>query len=531
MSDFSDSYNTVQILDDDSPPRYLHCGEDFITHKFPAGTRVLYPNPPMKPVDNTEAAIRYAINHPEGDAKPLFARLKPGMKVSIAIDDISVPLPPMKTPDVRQQILEILLEMLSDHGVEDVEMIIALALHRRMTEDEIERMVGPDIFAEHYPDTLYNMDAEDDDEMVVIGQTDHGEDVQIVRRAAESDLLIYVNVNFVPMNGGFKSIGTGLSGYQAIQHHHNPETIQKSDSYMDPENSELYTSNERMGRLLNEELDIFHIETALNNRMYDDQVDFLARPEEQWSASDQIKFKSMKWGLEKMPRAAKRKIFHSMPAPYGVIGVHAGPTEEVHEKTLEKCWQQHAVEVEGQSDVVVYGIPFESPYNVNSIMNPLLVRVMALGYFFNMYRGKPLIKEGGTLIITHPCYDDFDADHHPSYIEFFNRVLPQTRCSKTIAENWEEEFANNPNYIELFRRGNAYHGVHPFYMWYWAENGEHHVGRVIVVGAENEHVPERLGWERARDMDEALRMAEQDHGPDQDVTLMHHPPFVLADVQ
>lgn len=530
MTTSSPKHNPIRILDEDSPPRFLHYGEDFITHKFPAGTRVIYANPPMKPIENRGAAIRYALNHPEGDAKPLYARLKPGMKVTIAIDDISVPLPPMKTPDIRQQVLEIILQMLTDHGVEDVEMIIALALHRRMTEGEIKRMVGPEIFAEHYPETLYNMDAEDEENMVILGQTDQGEDVQIVRRAAESDLLIYLNVNFVPMNGGFKSIGTGLSGYQSIQHHHNPKTILESDSYMDPENSALYSSNERMGRMINEKLDVFHIETALNNKMYDDQLNFLATCEDDWSTADELKFKSMKWTLENVPRAAKRALFHKVPADYGLIGVFAGPTEAVHEKTLEKCWQQHAVAVEGQSDVVVYGIPFESPYNVNSILNPLLVRVMALGYFFNMYRGKPLIKKGGTLIITHPCYDDFDADHHPSYIEFFNRVLPQTRCSKTIAERWENEFANNPNYIELFRRGNAYHGVHPFYMWYWAENGQHHVGRVIVVGAENDHVPERLGWESARTMDEALEMAREDHGPDPHITLMHHPPFVIADV-
>ena len=72
-------------------------------------------------------------------------------------------------------------------------------------------------------------------------------------------------------------------------------------------------------------------------------------------------------------------------------------------------------------------MPFISPYNVNSILNPLLVQVMALGYFFNMYRNKPLLKKGGVMILTHPCYDEFDHDHHPSYIEFFNRLLPETR--------------------------------------------------------------------------------------------------------
>ncbi|MGM0559029.1 MAG: lactate racemase domain-containing protein [Myxococcota bacterium] len=521
----------VVILDEDSPPRIFHYGEDFISAKLPAGTRCLYSNPPMKPIENRGAAIRYALNHPEGDVDPLFAQLEPGMKVTIAIDDISVPLPPMKTPDIRQEILEILIQMFKDYGVEDFEMFFALALHRRMTESEIKRCVGSDIFNEYYPDRLYNMDAEDPDEMKFIGETDQGEEVEIVRRAADSDLLIYVNVNFVPMNGGYKSIGTGMSGYKSIRHHHNPETILDSDSYMDPENSALYDSNTRIGMMLNEELNIFHIETALNNKMYDDQLDFMARPEEDWTGADHLKFKSLQYALQKAPRSAKRTLFHKIPADYGLIGCFAGETEAVHDKTLEKCWQQHAIEVDGQSDIVMYGIPFESPYNVNSIMNPLLVRVMALGYFFNMYRGKPLIKKDGTLIITHPCYDDFDADHHPSYIEFFNRCLPETRDSHKLAHKYEEEFANNPSYIEMFRRGNAYHGVHPFYMWYWCENGQDHIGRVIVVGAENEHVPERLGWERADTIDEALDMARETHGPDPSISMMHHPPFAVADVK
>lgn len=524
------TYSCVRILDEDSVPRYMHYGEDFINVKLPAGTRVVYAKPPMKPIENRKAAIRYALNNPEGDAKPLYAQLKPGMKVTIAIDDISVPLPPMRTPDLRQQMLEVVLQILEDHGVEDYEMVIALALHRPMTASEIKRMVGSEIFNKYYPHRLYNMDGEDKENMVILGTTRHGEEVQMVRRAAESDLLIYVNINYVPMNGGYKSIATGLAGYTGIRHHHNPKTILASDSYMDPEKSALYSSNERIGKVIRENLNVFHIETTLNNKMYDDNLMFLARPEDIWSPADHLKFKAMQKALARVPRPAKRALFHKIPADYGLVGVHAGETEAVHAKTLEKCWQQHAVEMEGQADVMIYGIPFESPYNVNSILNPILVHVMALGYFFNMYRGKPVIKKGGTLIITHPCYDDFDPDHHPSYIEFFNLCLSETRDSKVLAHKWEEKFAHNPNYIEMYRRGNAYHGVHPFYMWYWGENGRAHIGRVIVVGAENSYVPERMGWLAADTMEDALEMAKDFHGPSPEITMMHHPPFLIADM-
>jgi D-beta-D-heptose 7-phosphate kinase/D-beta-D-heptose 1-phosphate adenosyltransferase len=49
------------------------------------------------------------------------------------------------------------------------------------------------------------------------------------------------------------------------------------------------------------------------------------------------------------------------------------------------------VPVEGQSDIVIFGMPYISPYNVNSILNPLLVQVMACGYLHNLNRGVPLL--------------------------------------------------------------------------------------------------------------------------------------------
>ena len=50
-------------------------------------------------------------------------------------------------------------------------------------------------------------------------------------------------------------------------------------------------------------------------------------------------------------------------------------------------YKQHLVPVEGQTDIVTMGLPYLTPYNVNSIMNPILVMVQGLGYFFNLYRG------------------------------------------------------------------------------------------------------------------------------------------------
>ncbi len=79
----------------------------------------------------------------------------------------------MVTPDVRQTILEVVLELAADSGVDDIHLIIANALHRRMTEGEMKRMVGQKIYDDYYPDRYYNHDAEDPDGIVELERTHH----------------------------------------------------------------------------------------------------------------------------------------------------------------------------------------------------------------------------------------------------------------------------------------------------------------------------------------------------------------------
>src|SRR5258708_8970983 len=145
-----DEDSQVVIQEKRSPPRMLFSDTEILLEEVPVGTRVVFPNPPIEELSNWRAAIRWAINHPEG-CDPLHAQLRPGMKVVVAIDDISLPLPPMRPPDVRQMMLEIVLQLCADSGVDDVHLLVANALHRRMTPAEMKPMVGKRIFQAPYP--------------------------------------------------------------------------------------------------------------------------------------------------------------------------------------------------------------------------------------------------------------------------------------------------------------------------------------------------------------------------------------------
>ena len=525
----STDHPCVVTLDHRSRPRVLFSGTKLVEVDLPAGTRVIYPKPPLKGLPDPEAAVRYALNNPLG-TPPLYAKLKPGMRVTIAIDDLSMPLPPMKSPDCRQLVIEPVIEMLDKHGIDDIELIIATAFHRPMTADEIKHQVGPKTFHRFWPDRLYNHDAEKPGGLTYLGTTEDGIDVEINSRAASSDLVIYVNLTLVSMNGGHKSMGTGLVGYRTLRGHHTPGAVRGCGSYMEPKRSELNRRMTNVGKLIEDKIDVFHIETTVNNRMFDAPLDMLGKNEDELSTTEYKALKTLVKTLKWLPQTARQAIFEKVPAPYDMIGVFAGECVAVHDAILEILHKQHNVPVQGQSDIVVFPIPYISPYNVGAYLNPLLVSVMGEGYLHNLHVGAPLLKKGGTYIFLHPCSDKFDREQHQAYVEFFHKLLPQTRNAMELHKRFERQYAKHPAYIQMYRTGKAYHPAHPFYMWYWGENGRQHRGRVIVVGADNEYVPKILGYETARTMSEALRMARETAPPDPSITCFRICPIMMAEV-
>jgi hypothetical protein len=438
----------------------------------------------------------------------------------------------MTRPDIRQRVIESVLDLAADAGVDDVHIIAALALHRRMTEDELRHMLGDRVYDAFAPrGMLYQHDAEDQDNLALLGETPHGEEVEINKRAAESDLLVYVNINLVAMDGGWKSTATGLSSYRSLRHHHNTHTMENSRSFMDQHKSELHKSNWRMGEIMKKHgPKIFQIETTVNNDTFPSAFDFLGKREWEWNARDRAKFVASSAALNRTPARMRRNIFQSIEAPHQMTSIQAGEVEAVHKVTTANVYRQQLVEVQGQTDILTMGIPFICPYNVNSIMNPILVMCTGLGYFFNLYRNKPLVREGGVIIMTHPTTNEFHPVHHPSYIDFFEQVLTETTVPSELEARFEKKFAEDEWYKHLYRTGNAYHGVHPFYMWYWGSHALQHCGKVIIVGGDAPTI-RRLGFTPASTFNDALEIASDVVGRSPTITHFHTPPIMIADVK
>jgi nickel-dependent lactate racemase len=191
----------------------LAYGHEF--HRVSAPTAglqaIVTPKECGQPADE-EALLWAALADPIGTPS-LRDMARPGQRVVIVTSDLTRPCP-------SARLLPPLLEELAEGGVPDadVTIVMALGLHRPMTEAEIEQAVGPAITRRI---RVLNHDPAD---TVRLGETSRGTPVEIFRPVVEADFRICLaNIEFHYMagfSGGAKSVLPGCASRDAIQANH-----------------------------------------------------------------------------------------------------------------------------------------------------------------------------------------------------------------------------------------------------------------------------------------------------------------------
>jgi hypothetical protein len=160
------------------------------------------------------------------------------------------------------------------------------------------------------------------------------------------------------------------------------------------------------------------------------------------------------------------------------------------------------VPVTSQVDVLVAGTPVASALLSS---NPLQMQGELLGWLCG--GGVPLVKRGGTLIVTHPFTDAFDHQRDAAHYDFVHRLLTKTQDTAVLRERHEAQFVRDPALLSMHAQGKALHPARAFFDWCRGEPARRHLGRLIAVGADNEYMPQRLGFETAASIEEALYRA------------------------
>ena len=310
----------VLEVDKSTPATLIWHGEGFRLERLPVGTGDLRARA-RPPLADPDEAIRHALDNPLGDSQPLRTLLFPGMRLTIAFDDISLPLPPMQRPDVRQRVMEAVLDQAADAGVDDVVLIAALALHRRMTEPELRHALGDriyDAFAPQRSAATNTMPRTRRTSSTWAHRPRRGRgDQQPGRRERPAHLREHQ-----PGGHGRRAqcVATGLASYKSITPPPQPRArCGTAASFMDLHHSELHCSNWRMGRLIADAgVKVFQIETTLNTDTFPEGF---AVPAEARVGVDGSRTAPASWPPPPRstgpPAGISRKIFHSVQAPTG----------------------------------------------------------------------------------------------------------------------------------------------------------------------------------------------------------------------
>jgi lactate racemase len=506
----------VLEVDDRTPPLLVPDGDRFLLEKFPLGTQVIYPAESLAPVPDLGEAINAALDAPI-DSEPLSTLLEPSMRLTVVFDDIGIPTPRMRRPDIRGKVIEAVLTRAAAAGVDDVALISANGLNRRMTAEELQYIVGERVFRSFHADgLLINHDAEDFENLKTIGSTAAGE-IAVNARAVGSDLLIFVHLVDAPPAGDAAAIAAGLGSTATIR--------QLSDLP-----AQVSDAAAEIADLVSSAVRVFQIDVVLDNDVFASPLEFLGHREWEWNLRDRATWFGVRRGLEWTPQRARRRLMNRAEGNYRATLVAAGAPPAVQEASRAQITTQQLVEVSAPADVGVIGVGAHTPYSVDSVTNPILAAWSGLAAAFGSHTGTPFIRPGGALILYHPLHPEFSPLHHPSYVDFFSDVLTVTTDAEQIAADYEEKFANDSWYVHLYRTGQAFHGVHPMYLWYQIAATQRLCGDIVWVGADRESAA-RMGFRAASTLADALEIVTSTVGRSPSISYLHAPPQVLVDIR
>ncbi len=291
---------------------------------------------------------------------------------------------------------------------------------------------------------------------------------------------------------------------------------------MDPAHSQMHHCYRRMGEIIGSHLRCLNLELVLDMHAWWGPWEGLSLVPHDRPPPVEAKIGRL------FPQRFKDRVRNLITADYGLRSANFGQVDAVHEKTLAVLDDFNSVSVQGQTDALLLGVTDLGPYSVGGHSNPVLMMNTGLGYAFNFHQGKPLMAEGGTLILSNPCHKRFHPVFHPSYERFFEEVLPRTTDPAEMHERFEQAYAEDADFKRLYRNEHAYHGVHPFFAWYWGSHAMKHAGRIIVAGATDPAVVQVMGMEAAASVEEALAMARESHGKAMSLSYHLTPPVFVC---
>jgi lactate racemase len=193
-------------------------GDGVLPIEIPSSRVTVLEPTPSDGLADEAAAFRLAVRQPI-DARPLRHIVASHERVAVAIPDITRPLP-------SDRLLGWLLEELGHVPDAQWTIVSGTGSHRVNTDEELLRMVGPDIKRRL---RIVNHSSHDPSGMELAGRSPDGRPVYLNREWVQADrriVLGFIEPHFMAgFSGGYKGVFPALADIGAIMHYHRADVI------------------------------------------------------------------------------------------------------------------------------------------------------------------------------------------------------------------------------------------------------------------------------------------------------------------
>ncbi len=229
------------------------------------------------------------------------------------------------------------------------------------------------------------------------------------------------------------------------------------------------------------------------------------------------------------PGSIRRRLLTGISRELTVIAALAGPPSVAHAEALLRGIAVRSVEIDRPFDTIVVPLPWEGTQLPRAPLDPLSATALGLGHVLRLWRDRPPLVEGGTIVLLHP----------------FSRVTghgPQATSRALVTALRDEGgrrlraaegvVARDRRALSAYRRGTAPHPRLPFADWESCAPMLERAGRVIVAGCRDAGAARALGLVPSHNAATALDMARGLAGESATTGVLLGPPYpamVVAD--
>ena len=519
------THPALSTIHQGSTASVLVAGSRLTNVRLPVGARVLQSRARACSNVSVPELVARALANPE-DGVPLAQRLRSGMKVLVALSPNLGSFPNRPALTAQAEALEVLLELCSSKGVSDVDVVVATGLGSRLTPDQLRRLVGKRNYDRLGVGRVRCHDSEPSGGLHHLDKTEKGEETEVAPAVSHADLVVSLAVLHCLRDGGPSQITQGLGGAgDAVA---SLATFECGSDGGRGRYEGSCPSVWRQFARVQQLVPVFSVELITAPDRFTGKLSLLNKREDELTAGEQLKLRALTTMLNRLPDAARRSVFERSAQPSEVRAAFAGSARAVHERAVARFRAERKVPVSGVADALVLAIPyFAKP---ESRLNPLTVAATAWASVFESSAARPLVREGGTLIIVHPLTDYFEPKSYATSMAFLHEQLAVSRDPLELEARRQSASSGRPAFLEMHRLGRAVHPSLPFFSWYRSEAARRYLSKVIVVGADNEYVPRLLGFETATSVGDALYRARGRKDAPQQVLCLRDPLSVVGEL-